>query len=168
MNVGALHTKYHVPLPQEVRHQLTGAKVFSELDMGNGFHQIHMSADSQIVFQSHEGLHRMKRLFFGPVNSMGIFHHHVAKAFRGLKGCITIHDNILIYGKDVEEHDRNFLAVIQRAAEREITFKLDKSTFCSPEVKWFGRLFTEAGVSADSDKLNHIIQAGRHRVPLSA
>ena len=113
MNEGALHTKYHVPLPQEVRHQLTGATVFSELDMGNGFHQIQMSADSQIVFQTHEGLHRMKRLFFGPVNSTGIFHHQVAKAFRGVKGCITIHDNVLIYGKDVEEHDRNFLATIQ-------------------------------------------------------
>ena len=38
---------------------------------------------------------------------------------------------------------------------------MDKSTFCAPEVKWFGRLFTAAGVSADPDKLAHIITAGR-------
>ena len=103
--------------------------------MGNGFHQIQMSANSQIVFQTHEGLHRMTQLFFGPANSTGIFHHQVAKAFRGVKGCITIHDNVLIYGKDIDEHDRNFLATIQRAAEKGIMFKQDKSTFCTPEVK---------------------------------
>ena len=37
LNKGAKHTKYHVPLPQEVRHQLEEARVFTELDMGNGF-----------------------------------------------------------------------------------------------------------------------------------
>ena len=35
-NKGAKHTKYHVTTPQEIRHQLEGAKVFSEFDMGNG------------------------------------------------------------------------------------------------------------------------------------
>ena len=108
MNEGALHTKYHVPLPQEVRHQLAGATLFLELDMGNRFHQIQMSADSQIIFQTHERLHRMKQLFFGPVNSTRIFHHQVAKAFTGVKGCITINENILIYG---EKGLEKFLAV---------------------------------------------------------
>ena len=29
-NKGAKHTRYHVTIPQEARHQLKGAKVFSE------------------------------------------------------------------------------------------------------------------------------------------
>ena len=91
LNKGAKHTKYHVPLPQEVRHQLEGARVFSELDMGNAFHQVPLHNASTCVFQSHMGLHRMKRLFFGPTNSTGIFHHEVSKAFTGVGGCITIH-----------------------------------------------------------------------------
>ena len=83
LNKGAKHTKYHVPLPQEVRHQLEGARVFTELDMGNGFHQVPLDNASHCVFQSHRGLHRMKRLFFGPTNSTGNFHHEVSKAFAG-------------------------------------------------------------------------------------
>ena len=47
----------------------------------------------------------MKRLFFDTTNSTGIFHHEVSKAFAGLEGCITIHDNILVYG--VVEADNN-------------------------------------------------------------
>ena len=161
LNKGAKHTKYHVPLPQEVRHQLEGARVFTELDMGNGFHQVPLHNTSHCVFQSHKGLHRMKRLFFGPTNSTGIFHHEVSKAFAGIQGCITIHDNILIYGRDVEEHNTNLRATLTRAKARGVTLKLSKSTICATEVKWFGRIFSGCGVSADPDKIHHIIQAGR-------
>ena len=160
-NKGAKHTKYHVPTPQEVRHQLEGATVFSEFDMGNGFHQVPLNNKSRIVFQSHLGLHRMKRLFFGPTNSSGIFHHEVSKAFAGLKGCITIHDNILVYGKDTKEHNENVRGMLERAKELGVTLKLCKSTVCEAEVRWFGRMYSGAGVSADPEKIQHIVQAGR-------
>ena len=149
LNKGAKHTKYHVPTPQEVRHRLEGAKVFTELDLGNGFHQIPISKALHCIFQSHKGLHRMKRLFFGPTNSTGIFHHEVSKAFAGVKGCITIHDNIMIYGRDVEEHNRNLRATLERAKDRGVTLKLSKSTICSTEV------------SADPDKIKFIIHTGK-------
>ena len=160
-NKGAKHTKYHVPTPQEVRHQLEGATVFSELDMGNGFHQVPLSSKSHIIFQSHLGLHRMKRLFFGPTNSSGIFHHEVSKAFAGVPGCITIHDNLLVFGRNVKEHNANLRGMLERAKKLGVTLKLSKSTVCEPEVKWFGRVYSGAGVSADPEKIKHIVQAGR-------
>ena len=60
MNEDALYIKYHVPLRQEVQHQLVGATVFSELDMENRLNQIQMVTDLQIVFQTHKVLHRIK------------------------------------------------------------------------------------------------------------
>ena len=160
-NKGAKHTRYHVAPPQEARHKLKGAKVFSEFDMGNGFHQVPLAAASQVIFQSHLGLHRMKRLFFGPMNSSGIFHHEVTKVFAGLKGCITIHANLLVYGGDKAEHNKNLVATLERAKEKGVTLKLSKSTICEAEVKWFGWVFLGAGVSADPNKSQHIVQAGR-------
>ena len=77
----------------------------------------------------------MKRLFFGPKNSSGIFHHEVRKAFSGVPGCITIHDNILVYERDASDHNKNLRATLQRAQDMGITFKLSKSTFCVSEVK---------------------------------
>lgn len=161
INIGAKHTKYHVTTPQEVRHELEDATVFTELDMVNGFHQVPLDPESQIVFQSHLGLHRMKRLFFGPKNSSGIFHHEVRKAFAGVPGCITIHDNILVHGTDVANHNQNLLATFIRAKERGITFKVNQATICSPEVKWFGRIFSGAGISADPTKIDILSEAGR-------
>ena len=161
LNVGAKHTKYHVTTPQEVRHLLDGATVFSEMDIGNVYHQVPLAPEPQVVFRTHKGLHRMKRLFFGPKNSSGIFHHEVRKAFTCIDGCITIYDNILVYCRDGEEHNRNQRATLQWANEKGITFKLSKSAFCAPEVTWFGRVFSAAGVSADPEKIQTITGAGR-------
>ena len=145
LNKGAKNTKYHVPLPQEVRHQLEGARVLSELDMGNGYQQVPLHESSHCIFQLHKGLHRMKRLFFGPTNSRGIFQHEVSKAFAGVQGCITIHDNIICYGRDVEEHNTNLRAIFARAKSKGVTLKLSKSTICATEIKWFGRIFSGSG-----------------------
>ena len=161
LNLGAKHTKYHVVTPQEVRHQLEGSRVFTELDMVQGFHQVPLDPESQIVFQSHQGLHRMKRLFFGPKNSSGIFHHEVQKGFQGIPGCVTIHDNVLIHGTDVESHNKSLRATLERAKELGITFKLSEATICAPQVKWFGRVYSGVGVSADPDKIRIICEAGR-------
>ena len=51
LNAGAKHTKYHVTMPQEVHNELQGATVFSEKDMGNGFHEVPLSPEFQCVFQ---------------------------------------------------------------------------------------------------------------------
>ena len=162
-NPGMRRTKFHVKTPQEIRHDLEGATVFSECDMGFGFHQVELDKASKdrSIFQTHEGLHRMERLYFGPTSSSGIFHNEVSKALMGIKGCTTIHDNILIGGRNYEEHMRNLRATLQRCKEKGITLKLSKSNFCKREVIWFGRIFSATGVSADPEKINRIIEAGR-------
>ena len=106
------------------------------MDMGHGFHQVPLDQETSklSMFQTHEGLHRMKRLFFGPMSVTGIFHHTISQQLAGMPGCISIHDNVLVYGSTVEEHNRNLELTLARAAERVITFKLSKSTFCLPEV----------------------------------
>ena len=56
---------------------------------------------------------------------------------------------------------RNMAAMLERAKVKGVTLELAKSTICVAEVKWFGRVFSAAGVSADPDKIQHIVQAGR-------
>ena len=45
----------------------------------NGFHQVHLQGASQVTFQPHLELHKMKRLFYGPTSSLGISRHEVTK-----------------------------------------------------------------------------------------
>ena len=162
-NEGMKRTKYHVQTPQEIRHELRNAKVFSEMDMGYGYHQMELDEESsrKAIFQTHEGVHRMKRLYFGPTAATGIFHSGVRQALKGVPGTSSIHDNIIVYGVDYDDHANNLKACLKRCEERNITLKLSKSSFCMTEIEWFGRVFTAHGVTADPKKIKAIIEAGR-------
>ena len=81
--------------------------------------------------------------------------------FTGLEGCITIHDNLLVYGANEKEHKKNMAAIRERAKTKDATPKPSKSTTCKPEVKWFGRVFSGGGASADPDKMQYIGQVGK-------
>ena len=149
-NKGAKHTRYQVTTPQEATHELKGAKVFSEFDMGNVFHQVPLHTCSQVIFQLHLGLHGMKRIFFGQTISSGIFHHEVTKVYAGLRGCITIHNNLLVFGCDEDKQNRRSMAgMLERAREKGVTLKISKSTICAAEVKWFGRVYSVDGRAGD-------------------
>ena len=108
-NKALLCTRRHIETIQEMRHKLKGASRFSELDLGHGYHQIALDTRSRAMstFQTHEGLHRFKVLFFGAAPASDLFHNRVKASLEGLKGVISIHDNILVWGKTPEEHSAN-------------------------------------------------------------
>ena len=90
---------------EEIRHKLQRAKRFSDMDMGNGYHQIGLVEDSRCIgtFQTYEGLHRFKVLFFG-VSS--------ATELADLPGYTSIHDNILVWRRIPGEHEANLDACL--------------------------------------------------------
>lgn len=162
-NPGMKRTKFHVQTPQEIRHELKEAGVFSEVDMAWAFHQLGTdeSTKERSIFQTHEGLHRMEVLYFGPTASSGIFHNEIRKILRGLRGVINIYDNILIWGRDFIEHLENLTACLERCLEYGIILKLSKTHTCMNKIKWFGRTFTTDGVTVDGDKIQTIIAGGK-------
>ena len=156
-------TKKHVITVQEMRHKLKGATRFSEMDMKHGFHQIRLAQDSRAIstFRTHEGLHRFKVLFFGPSPAPDLFHERVSQALHGLPGCVSIHDNILVWGKTPEEHLANLDRCLTRLEDCGLTLRREKCTFGATSVTWFGWVFSASGMSADPKKLEAIKTAGR-------
>ena len=162
MNKGLKRSKFHVQTPQEIRHELKASQVFSEFDMGWGYHQLEIDEETKerSVFQTHEGIHRMERGYFGPTSMSGIFHNEVRKALSGLEGVVSIHDNIAVHGTDTGSHFSNLKKCLERCKEKGITLKPSKSKFCMSRMKWLGRIFTGHGVTADPEKHANIKEAG--------
>ena len=46
--------------------------------------------------------------------------------YEGLPGVLSIADDITVYGKDEQEHDRNLHLLMQRARERGLVFNASK------------------------------------------
>ena len=98
----------------EITAQLEGAQVFSVLDAESGFHQIQLDKASRplTTFAAHRGLYRFKRLPFGIACAPEIFQRVVADILQGLPGVIVYIDDILVFGRTVEEHSKRLDAVL--------------------------------------------------------
>lgn len=157
------HINQHIETIEEIRHKLRGATRFSEMDLSHGYHQIALSEESRDIstFQTHEGLHRFKVLFFGASPATDLFHQRIKAALAGLEGCMSIHDNILVHGIDDDEHERNLEACLARLEEQGLSLRREKCNFGKTSITWFGYIFSAAGMSADPTKIEAIKQAGR-------
>ena len=132
------------------------------MDLSHDFHQISLHPDSRYIstFRTHKGLHQFKVLFFGASPDSDLFHNKIKEALRGLPGGISIHDNILIYGKTPEEHETNLSACLARIKAKDLTLRRSKCTFGATFVSWFGYVFSASGISADPSKIKAIATAG--------
>ena len=157
------HTPRHVETIQEIRHKLKGAKYFAELDMSHGYHQVSLAEESRHIstFRTHEGLHRFKVLFFGAKPATDLFHAKVRQSLERSPKCLSIHDNILIWGNDEEEFLANLDSGLATLKENGWTLRREKCTFGQTSVSWFGWIFSEQGLSADPRKIQAIKDAGK-------
>ena len=67
-------------------------------------------------------------------------------------------DDILVYGKSQEEHDKHLTAVLHKVAAAGITLNLEKCEFSCKEIKFLGQLVDKQGIRADPNKVKAIQQ----------
>ena len=80
----------------------------------------------------------------------------VEKHFGDILGALPVFDNIIIGGKNEQEHDLILHKVLTRALERNIKFNRDKIQFRVSQVKYMGEVVSELGFSPDPEKITAI------------
>ena len=80
-----------------------------------------------------------------------------ASAFGDIQGVHVIADDIIVAAKDNDEHDKIFLALINRAKEVGVRFNEKKIQFKVNSVHYMGHIVTEDGLKADNEKINAIV-----------
>ena len=156
-------TRHVIPTVEELRHDLNEAKIFSKLDLANGFHQLELDEESRNVttFSTHMGLGRYCRLNFGTNSAPEIFHEELRKTLEGIPGVKNIHDDVLVFGSDEEDHYRALSATFQRLCDSGLTLKRSKCEFGKRSIKFFGLVFSDQGISPDPEK----VEALQHLSP---
>lgn len=93
---------------------LSGGKVFSKIDANSGFFQIPLSEDSIYLttFFTHKGHFRYLRLPQGLYRSPEIFSAEMNRVLEGCDGVIIHMDDLLVFGKDEQEHDSKLQTVL--------------------------------------------------------
>ena len=78
--------------------------------------------------------------------------------FISMEGVTGIADDMVIAGRDEIEHDRNFLAFMEKCMENNLTLNSEKIQFKQTQVSFCGHCWSKHGISPDTKK----IQALKH------
>ncbi|KAK2716831.1 hypothetical protein QYM36_007097 [Artemia franciscana] len=149
---------YPVPSFDDAVAELDGAAVFSRLDARSGYWMLPLSTRSSYytTFSTIYGRYRWKRYPFGLVSAQDEFQRKMEEAFEGLEGIRILVDDILVYGKNREEHDQRLSAVLRRARKKGIRFNSEKCEFSKDKVKYFGYIISRDGIKPDPEKIRAI------------
>ena len=94
----------------------------------------------------------------GTMVAQDIFQSKLDSIFIGMEGVTGIADDMLIAGRDEMEHDRNFLAFMDKYMDNNLTLNSEKIQFKQTQVSFYGLCWSKHGISPDPKK----IQALKH------
>ena len=131
---------------------LNGAALFSKLDLKWGYHQIELNEDSRDIttFVTHQGVMRYKRLIFGLSSASETYQYAIQTALQGLEGVRNISNDIVVFRKDVEEHDIRLHAGLKRLREKNLTLNPDKYIFRAQRIRFFGFVISKDRIVVDN------------------
>lgn len=158
LNQADRRERFMLPTLKDIMPKLAGAGVFTTLDASSGFRQI--SLDPRCVklttFITPRGRFCFQHLLFGITSAPEIFQRETCILLRGHKGTVVVMDDILVYGKDQDERDRNLKAVLQTIKASGLKLNREKCRFSKSELQYFGHIISKDGIKPDPGKGNAI------------
>jgi hypothetical protein len=97
--------------------QLAGAQVFYKIDLCSGYHKIKIRAEDipKTTFSMRYGLYEYLVMSYGLANALAHFMYLMNSLFMPKldKFVVVFIDDILIYSKNMEEHEKHLRIVLQ-------------------------------------------------------
>ncbi|KAL9956099.1 hypothetical protein ACROYT_G037526 [Oculina patagonica] len=157
----AIQREHHVtPTLEEIMPKLTGATVFSIVDAKCGYWNVVLDKESSYLttFNSPFGRYRFNRMPFGLKMSQDIFQTKIDQTFEGCKGVAGIADDIVVFGKTTEEHDRNMHAMLERCQGTGLKLNPEKCFVKQEKIKFYGVVCGKEGIQPDPSKVSALKQ----------
>ena len=161
VNPRAKSDNYPVPKTEDLLATLSGGEKFSKLDLTGAYHQLLLEEESRecLTINTHKGLFQPRRLVFGVHLASGVFQRHIEQRLQHVARTVVRVDDILITGKDKEEHLRNLREVLQVCKKNGLRLKKEKCKFFMDEVDFLGYRINKEGVKPIKEKVQPIIEA---------
>ena len=150
----------------ELISMFAGAKVFTIVDMDKGYWQVVLHPESRkltcMAFDI--GRYQFKRLPMGSKVASDIFQWMLNSVYIGLPGVTGIADDMVIFGRNEEEHDRNLILFLETTRKNGLVINKKKLQFKKEEVSFFGHRWNSTGISPDPKKTESILKCNFHLI----
>jgi hypothetical protein len=153
--------RYPLPLIDEVFERISKAKIFTKLDIRQGFHRIRMHKDSSdlTTFRCRYGTFKYEVMPFGLTNGPATFQRLINDIFLDCldKFLIAFIDDLLIYSDNELEHEIHVRTVLQRLRDAGLQASIKKCEFHVTTTKYLGFIITPEGIKVDPEKVEAVL-----------
>jgi hypothetical protein len=161
LNEVTIKNKYPLLCIDLLFDQLSGAKVFSKIDLRSGYDQIRIHPEDvpKTAFTTRYGLYEYLVMSFGLTNAPAHFMYLMNSVFMLEldKFVVVFIDDILIYSKTKKEHARHLRVVLTRLREHQLYDKFSKCEFWLDTIPFLGHILSAEGVAVDPSKVKDIL-----------
>ena len=112
---------------------LNGGETFTKLDLAHAYQQVQLDSDYRklLTMNTHRGLFQPRRLQFGVHSASGIFQREMEKRLKNIPFTMVRVDDILISGRNNEEHLQNLSVVLEVIQKEGLWLKKNKCFYVS-------------------------------------
>lgn len=150
------------PLPNitEIFDQLGFCQYFTSLDLATGYHQVLIDPKDRpkTAFSTPTGHYEFNRMSMGLKGAPATFQRMMTHVLTGLQGihCLIYLDDIIVYGKNLKDHNNKLTEVLQRLREHNLKLQPEKCHFLQKEITYLGHIISGSGVKPDPKKIDCI------------
>jgi len=161
LNTITVKNRYSLSLISKLVSQLRGARYFTKLDVCWGFNNICIKPGDEwkVAFCTNHGLFEPLVMFFRMTNSPTTFQTMMNDIFRTIiveEVVVVYLDDILIFTKMEEEHERAVWRVLEILTEHKLFLRLEKCKFHWKQIKYLRLVISENKVAMDPVKVTGV------------
>ncbi|GJS24763.1 putative reverse transcriptase domain-containing protein [Tanacetum coccineum] len=160
LNKLTVKNRYPLPRIDDLFDQLQGSSVYSKIDLRSGYHQLRIREEDIpiMAFRTRYGHYEFQVMPFGLTNAPAVFMdlmNRVCKLYLN-KFVIVFIDDILIYFKNKEEHEKHLKIILELLMNEQLYAKFSKYNFWLESVQFLGHVINNKGVHMDPTKVEAI------------
>lgn len=154
LNEGVIANNFPMPNMEKSLDALGGFKLFSKVDLREGYHQLPLRKEDQWLtgFCTRKGSFQYRRVPMGLTTAPHHFQSIMIEIMEGIPGVVVFVDDIVVGANTQEEMIQRLKVVLERCRRFKLRLKRDKCVFGATRITYLGFDLSSSGIQISAER----------------